>query len=158
MRPSGPQIGTAAITENLLKRKWSATILRHLQTGATDPAEIASREPDLSSSAMLERLRTMLRYYLIERLPRASPTAAVHYRLTLRGNKILKMLTLIEHLDDEPADFDESIAKYLGDDRPAMPVPPPPVALPIPERKTQGQSAAKKIPSPSTKRIPAHSK
>jgi len=93
-------VGTAAVTENLLKRKWSTIILRHLDRGLSDPAEICKLEPDLTPPALNERLRTMLRYSLVTRYPRRGEIKMVEYRLTLRGQKILKMLTLIEHLDE----------------------------------------------------------
>lgn len=93
-------VGTAAVTENLLKRKWSSIILRHLSNGLTDPTAICKLEPDLSSAVTNERLRAMLRYGLITRNPRHSATKTVEYRLTPRGQKILQMVTLIEQLDD----------------------------------------------------------
>lgn len=39
-----PLVGIASITENMLKRKWSASILRYLHKGVTDPAEILKLE------------------------------------------------------------------------------------------------------------------
>ena len=145
-------IGTAAITENLLKRKWSATILRHLQTGVTDPAEIFRREPDLSSSAMLERLRTMLRYHLIERLPRAGPSTPVHYRLTLRGEKILKMLNFIEHLDENPIGDNQSIEEYFKISPPVNEVLIPITSIPAALAPNGAIKAATKKASPSSAR------
>ena len=93
-------VGTAAVTENLLKRKWSTVILRHLDSGLLDPAEICKLEPDLTTSALNERLRTMQRYSLVTRYPRHGAHKIIEYRLTPRGQKILKMLSLIEQLDD----------------------------------------------------------
>jgi DNA-binding HxlR family transcriptional regulator len=93
-------IGTAAVTENLLKRKWSTVILRHLDSGLYDPAEICQLEPDLTPLAINERLRTMQRYSLVTRYPRHGAKKIIEYRLTPRGQKILKMLTLIEQLDE----------------------------------------------------------
>ena len=95
-----PLVGIASITENMLKRKWSACILRHLGRGVTDPAEIAKQESDLSSAVMHERLRAMLRYGLIARYPHPSPSKAVEFRLTPRGKKMLKMLDVINRLDE----------------------------------------------------------
>lgn len=103
-------VGTAAITENLLKRKWSATILRHLDQGITDPAEILKREEQLSAAVMNERLRTMHRYTLIARFPQRGPSMVVEYRLTPRGRKVLKVLNIIDELDQidlPPAQIDD---------------------------------------------------
>ena len=101
MIPPAYLVGTAAVTENLLKRRWSAVILRHLAAGINDPAEICKRESEISTAAMNERLRNMLRFNLISRYPRASPSKIIEYRLTARGQKVLKILNFIDQLDAE---------------------------------------------------------
>ena len=108
MTPPSYLVGTAAVTENLLKRKWSAIILRHLANGISDPAEIAKREGDLSPKAMNERLRNMLRFSLITRYPNPSNAKLVEYRLTARGHKILKVLNFIDQLDEEACQQDRN--------------------------------------------------
>lgn len=106
MIPPSYLVGTAAVTENLLKRKWSAIILRHLASGITDPAQIRKQELDLSQSAMNERLRNMIRFGLIARYPGASTSKVVEYRLTARGHKMLKVLNFIDQLDEEASQQD----------------------------------------------------
>ena len=95
------RIGVAAITENLLKRKWSSVILRYLHQGLNDPAEISKIETSISTKVMSERLRTMVRYGLIARFPRPSPSAVIEYRLTALGKKILEMIDCINSLDEQ---------------------------------------------------------
>ncbi|HWZ96022.1 MAG TPA: helix-turn-helix domain-containing protein [Opitutaceae bacterium] len=99
--PPIPRLGVAAITENLLKRKWSATILRYLEKGISDPAEITKREVDISTKVMSERLRTMLRYGLLARFPRPSPSTVIEYRLTPLGKKLLEMINALDELDQQ---------------------------------------------------------
>ncbi len=99
--PPIPRLGVAAITENLLKRKWSATILRYLEKGISDPAEITKREVNISTKVMSERLRTMLRYGLLARFPRPSPSTVIEYRLTPLGRKLLEMINAIYELDQD---------------------------------------------------------
>ena len=108
MMPPSYLVGTAAVTENLLKRKWSAVILRHLAEGITDPADIGKKEAELSPKAMNERLRNMLRFGLITRYPSSSNSKLVEYRLTARGHKILKVLNFIEQLDDDASQQDHA--------------------------------------------------
>jgi len=96
------------VTENLLKRKWSAVILRHLANGITDPSEIGKLETDLSPKAMNERLRNMLRFCLITRYPGTSNAKLVEYRLTARGHRILKVLNFIDQLDQEASQQDQN--------------------------------------------------
>ena len=108
MMPPSYLVGTAAVTENLLKRKWSAIILRHLANGIADPTEISKLETDLSPKAMNERLRNMLRFSLITRYPSPSNAKSVEYRLTARGNKILKVLNFIDQLDQEASQQDRN--------------------------------------------------
>ncbi|MGA3008454.1 MAG: winged helix-turn-helix transcriptional regulator [Opitutaceae bacterium] len=99
--PPIPRVGAAAITENLLKRKWSATILRYLERGITDPIEITKHEVNISTKVMSERLRTMLRYGLLARYPRPSPSTVIEYRLTTLGKKLLEMINAIDELDQQ---------------------------------------------------------
>ena len=101
MIPPAHLVGTAAVTENLLKRRWSAVILRHLALGRTNPEQITEIEPDLSHKALNERLRNLQRFCLIARYPRPAPSQVVEYRLTARGHEILKLLNYIEQLDRE---------------------------------------------------------
>jgi DNA-binding HxlR family transcriptional regulator len=100
-----PLVGTGSVVENMLKRKWSAAILRYLVQGVTDPADIVRHEPDLSASVMYERLRAMLRYELVGRFPRPAPSKVVEFRPTPRGKKILKMLDVIDRLDQLDQQF-----------------------------------------------------
>jgi DNA-binding HxlR family transcriptional regulator len=101
MNSPAQRIGVAAITENLLKRKWSTVILRHLEQGINDPCEIAKMETDISPKVMSERLRTMVRYGLIARYPRPAPSSVIEYRTTILGKKILEMIDTINTLDQQ---------------------------------------------------------
>ncbi|MEJ1972679.1 MAG: winged helix-turn-helix transcriptional regulator [Lacunisphaera sp.] len=94
--------GTAAIVENLLKHKWSRTILRHLRDGNHDPVEISRIELDIAPSTMSERLRTMVRHNLIQRMNKYPREKVVLYRLTPKGRRILTVLDLIGQLDGFP--------------------------------------------------------
>jgi DNA-binding HxlR family transcriptional regulator len=61
---------------------------------------ICKLENGLSPVVMNERLRTMLRYSLITRNPIRISAKIIEYRLTTRGQQILRMLGLIEQLDN----------------------------------------------------------
>ena len=140
MPPPPPSVGIAAITENLLKRKWSAGILRYLDEGMTDPVEIAKHEPELSPAVMSERLRAMLRYGLIARYPRPAPSKVVEFRLTPRGKKILRMLDMIDRLDqlDQRLTLNgKSIEEELGIDFPSASAGLRETAISAPERRTR---------------------
>lgn len=89
----------AAITENMLKRKWSATILRHIDNGLHDPARITRIEQGISPKVMNERLRTMHRYALVKRCP--MPAGTLEYTITLRGKKILDILNAIDRAEQQ---------------------------------------------------------
>jgi DNA-binding HxlR family transcriptional regulator len=112
--PPIPRLGAAAITENLLKRKWSATILRYLDKGISDPAEITKHEVDISTKVMSERLRTMLRYGLLARFPRPSPSTVIEYRLTPLGRKLLDMINAIDELDQQLIKSRKSMGENSG--------------------------------------------
>jgi DNA-binding HxlR family transcriptional regulator len=138
-------VGTATITEDMLKRRWSARILRYLDRGVTDPAEITKTEANLSPSVMSQRLRTMLRYSLIARYPRAAPSKVVEFRITVRGKKILKMLDVIDQLDQ----LDQRLAlngKTIEEDL-GITVSGPADRLPNPEPAVPKKPAKRKISS-----------
>ena len=112
--PPIPRLGVAAITENLLKRKWSATILRYLEKGVSDPAEITRHEVNISTKVMSERLRTMLRYGLLARFPRPSPSTVIEYRLTPLGKKLLEMINALDELDQQLIKSRKSMEENFG--------------------------------------------
>jgi DNA-binding HxlR family transcriptional regulator len=126
--PPIPRLGVAAITENLLKRKWSATILRYLEKGVSDPAEISRHEINLSTKVMSERLRTMLRYGLLARFPRPAPSTVIEYRLTPLGKALLDMINAIDELDQQLIKSKKSMEQSFGLNSvpaPDLKVPPP---------------------------------
>ena len=133
-------IGTSTVTENLLKRKWSIAILRHLSNGLTNPDDIRKAEPDLTPIALNERLRTMQRYGLVTRHPRRASVMLIAYQLTDRGHKILRLLTLIEHLD-EVHDQKDIVLKQATAEAP----PPPDRATAIPPDRKAARK--KRMPS-----------
>jgi len=120
MTPPEYLVGTVTVTENLLKRKWSVIILRHINNGLTDPAAICKLESGLSTVVMNERLRTMLRYSLITRNPIRISAKIVEYRLTTRGQQILRMLNLIEQMDRLTDPGDLELSRVLTDFTPAV--------------------------------------
>jgi len=64
-------------------------------------------------AAMNERLRNMLRFSLISRFPRASPSKIIEYRLTPRGHNVLKILNFIDQLDQEADNPDQEIEEKI---------------------------------------------
>ena len=126
--PPIPRLGAAAITENLLKRKWSATILRYLEKGVSDPAEITKHEVNISTKVMSERLRTMLRYGLLARFPRPSPSTVIEYRLTPLGKTLLDMINAIDELDQQLIKSRKSMEESFGMN--SVPSPDPKAAPP----------------------------
>ena len=133
-------VGTAAVTENLLKRKWSTVILRHMDSGVCDPAEVCRLEPGLTPPALNERLRTMMRYSLVTRYPRRGTPRLIEYRLTLRGQKMLKMLTLIEQLDE----LTDKNLITLQETEPSLPPAPPAPSEPPARKRPDKRPLAKK--------------
>lgn len=102
MSSSAHPVGTPAITENLLKHKWSLVILRHIRNGIHDPSEILRLEGYIAPSAVSERLRTMLRYNLVTRHSQSSRPKVVTYRIVPKGRRMLTLLEMIQQLDHLP--------------------------------------------------------
>lgn len=99
----GVSLGTsaAAITESILKRRWSAIILRHVATGITSPLAIAKKEPSLAHSILNQRLRTLQRYGLVARFPNPNSSQPAEYNITHLGRRILHLLDEIARVDQE---------------------------------------------------------
>lgn len=98
-----PAVSAATITESVLKRKWTATILRHFASGVTSPDEIRRLEASLSPAVLNQRLRTLQRYGLIARFPRPSSYSSSEYRISPLGRKIVGLLDQIDDVDRELA-------------------------------------------------------
>ncbi|WP_404420293.1 winged helix-turn-helix transcriptional regulator [Nibricoccus sp. IMCC34717] len=101
MARSIPAVSAATITESVLKRKWTGSILRHFATGLADPEEIRKLEPELSPTVFSQRLRTLQRYGLIARFPRPGLYSSSEYRITILGRKIIGLLDQIDDVDRE---------------------------------------------------------
>ena len=152
MTPSDHFLCAPSITENLLKRKWSVTILQHLRSGTTSAAQIMQLEKGLSVLALSERLRTLLRYGMILRHPRhGRRTEVINYRLTPKGRRILTMLELIDQLDElsdqDPRSLEEVLRTNLGIKSDQLPAPSKPKRSPSrpvrsPEQKKARMPAA----------------
>ena len=146
--PPTHTLTTPAITGNLLKRKWSVTILRALRDGLSDVTELSKREEDLSAAALNERLRTMLRYNLIVRHPRAGKHKVIDYQLTPKGRRILAMLELISQLDQLSEHDPRSLEEVLRDDLTVSPT--PFVILSEPALPARGRGKPALRPAPQT--------
>lgn len=142
MKPPQTLVRPAAVTENLLKRRWSAVVLRDLEQGLTVPEDLVQREPGLSPAVLGERLRAMLRFGLVARFPGASPSTAVEFRLTARGRKILRILDLIEQLDE--LDQERISRCSLLEKKSTLPPPE------TPDRHAAAIGPARKATTPST--------
>lgn len=91
----------AAITESILKRRWSAIILRHVSSGISSPLAIAKKEPSLAHSILNQRLRTLQRYGLVARFPNPTASQPAEYNITHLGRRILHLLDEIARVDQE---------------------------------------------------------
>jgi DNA-binding HxlR family transcriptional regulator len=143
MTPPAHLLGAPAIAENLLKRKWSLTILRHLRNETLDATELTRHEEELSPSALNERLRTMLRYNLIERHPRSGRPRTVRYRITPKGRRILATLELISQLDEFPDQDPRTLEEIFHITLHPHSIPPPVLVHPG-QPATNGTSTKKK--------------
>jgi DNA-binding HxlR family transcriptional regulator len=152
MMPPAPLVGIAAVTENMLKHRWSNVILRYSERGVTDPAEIVNREPELTQSIITERLRAMLRYGLLARFPRPHPSTVIEYRLTSRGRSVLRMLDLIDELDQK-----EGRSRPVARDVPADPIPERSTAAVNPPSPAPASKGKRPLPSKSSSQSPNRS-
>ncbi len=76
----------------LLDERWTILIIRELLTGSNHFNEIRSGNPRLSSSLLSKRLRTLVRYELVERTETAG---SIEYTLTPAGLELQPIVEAI---------------------------------------------------------------
>jgi len=76
----------------LVGKRWSSSVLLAIARGATRFSEIVTTVPGLSDRLLAQRLRELETAGLLARDVVASTPVQVRYRLTLRGDDLLRSL------------------------------------------------------------------
>jgi DNA-binding HxlR family transcriptional regulator len=80
------------LTLAVLKRKWTATLLLHLQSGPHRYSELRRRIPQVSDKVLSARLQELTRCELVLRQRVGEGTAAPRYCLSCAGRSLAHSL------------------------------------------------------------------
>ncbi len=92
-----PSVG--GMLEDVLGCKWTLTVLQLVRQGVHRPGAMERSVAGLTTKVLNERLRKLVRYGILDRIPYPEVPPRVEYRLTPFGEKFVGILRAIEELD-----------------------------------------------------------
>ena len=98
---TAPRPSAGAMVENVLKCKWSLTVLRLVRDGVARPGAMERAVPGLTTKVLNERLRKLLRFGVLKRRVYPELPPRVEYSLTTFGRRFAGILDAVERLQAE---------------------------------------------------------
>ena len=89
------------MVEDVLKCKWSLTVLELLNQGFNRPGAMVRQTPGLTTKVLNERLRKLQQYGILNKQVYPETPPRVEYNLTEFGERFGKILDAIEQLQAE---------------------------------------------------------
>jgi DNA-binding HxlR family transcriptional regulator len=87
--------------EDVLGCKWSAAVVAAIGRGVHRPGELERFIPGISTKVLMERLRKLIDYGLVERTEHPGPVLHVEYRLTSIGSRLAGVVEQLRALETE---------------------------------------------------------
>ncbi len=87
------------MVENIIRCKWSLSVLAKIQKGINRPGAIERSIEGLTTKVLNERLRKLVRFGILEKKIFAEIPPRVEYDLTEFGRKFINVLDAIEDLE-----------------------------------------------------------
>ena len=84
--------------ENVLRCKWSTSVLQQIALGTKQPGELLRHIPGLTKKVMYQRLKKLERFEYIKRRLVNNRPLKVFYTLTLRGRRAFNIIKMIKAL------------------------------------------------------------
>ena len=84
--------------ENVLRCKWSSSVLQQIASGTKQPGELLRSIPGLTKKVMYQRLKKLGRFKYIKRQLITKKPLKVFYTLTPCGRKVVKIIKMIKSL------------------------------------------------------------
>lgn len=100
---------------SLIKGKWKAVIICHLNNHSYRFLELQRELPGISEKVLTEKLRELEKDALVERISYPEMPPRVEYRLTAAGLALFNVLASLQHWGNA----------YIADHHPAAKVTPP---------------------------------
>lgn len=95
------RLTASRMVENVLKCKWSLTVLRLVREGVNRPGAMEHAVPGLTTKVLNERLRKLVRFGVISRKAYAELPPRVEYSLTPFGRKFAGVIDAVDKLQRE---------------------------------------------------------
>ena len=100
-RPAAGPVPVAAMVESIVGCKWSVRLQQLCASRPHRPSAVLRACPGLSAKVMIERLRKMTRFGILERTVMGDkPPLEVEYRLTPFGRRFIGILEEVRKLQD----------------------------------------------------------
>ncbi len=90
-----------AIVEDVIKCKWSLTVMDLIHHGINRPGSMVHATEGLTAKVLNERLSKLQRYRILERIVFPEKPPRVEYRFTSFGEKFLRIIDAINELQDD---------------------------------------------------------
>ncbi|MCF6311137.1 MAG: helix-turn-helix transcriptional regulator [Verrucomicrobiales bacterium] len=87
--------------EDVVGCRWSTAVVGAIQDGIKRPGKLRRYIPGISTKVLNERLKKLLDYGLAIRDDFSGNSLHVEYSLTLRGEKLARLIEQLRDLDDE---------------------------------------------------------
>lgn len=84
--------------ENVLRCKWSSSVLLSIASGTKQPGELQRSITGLTKKVLYQRLKKLERFEYIKRRLVTEKPLKVYYTLTPQGRKVVKIIKLIKTL------------------------------------------------------------
>lgn len=88
------------MVENVVRCKWSLTVLDLVKTGVNRPGAMERAVEGLTTKVLNERLRKLVRFGILERRAYPEVPPRVEYAITGFGTRFIKILDAIEELEN----------------------------------------------------------
>lgn len=89
------------MVENIIRCKWSLSVIDLVKRGVNRPGAIERNVDGLTTKVLNERLRKLVRFGILDREEFAEVPPRVEYRLTPFGEKFAVLLDAIDGLQED---------------------------------------------------------
>jgi DNA-binding HxlR family transcriptional regulator len=93
--------GISRMVEEVVGCKWSISVLSLVRSGVFRPGAIERSMPGLTTKVLNERLRKLVQFGVLTREVFPETPPRVEYKLTPFGTRFMKILDMIEELQNE---------------------------------------------------------
>lgn len=94
-------VSVKRMVENILKCKWSLSVLHLVKSGIKRPGAMERSTEGLTTKVLNERLRKLVRFGILRKTAYPETPPRVEYDLTEFGMKFVGLLDVIDELEND---------------------------------------------------------